>query len=352
MQLLTNSRGRVFRDCHRKHHLMYDLGWRPVRQAEVLRVGSLVHDGLEAWFRAIMLGASIDEWAPRALAAVAARAFDVYEQARIDVMLEGYHEHWQHEDLEVVAVEVEFIAPHVNPETFARSRTWQIAGKIDVVVRAPNGLYKVEHKTSSEEIGDPAGAYWTKLAMDSQVSIYHLGGESLGHTFDGCLYDVLRKPGHRPKKATPVDQRKYRQRKTVAEKQLPEQHPALLYKGQRLDDETHDAYYTRVRADVFDDLDRYYRRKDVPRTESQIQEYMYDAWGQAKQMRAMQLAGEKNLQHVPRNPDACHRFGTCAFWQVCSVSGKPEDYHGEYQRVDNVHPELTKVTEEIEGAQA
>mgnify|MGYP007001753624 CR=1 FL=1 len=54
--------------------------------------------------------------------------------------------------------------------------------------------------TTSEDIGRGTD-YWRRLRMDGQVSIYYAGSAALGYPADLCLYDVLRKPSLRPKKA-------------------------------------------------------------------------------------------------------------------------------------------------------
>lgn len=50
--LLTSSRLSAFRACPRLHRLKYGLGYRPAVEAENLRFGSLIHLGLEAWWKA------------------------------------------------------------------------------------------------------------------------------------------------------------------------------------------------------------------------------------------------------------------------------------------------------------
>lgn len=50
--LLTASRLTTARACQRLHKLRYFDGWRPAAEAEALRFGSLIHRGLEAWWRA------------------------------------------------------------------------------------------------------------------------------------------------------------------------------------------------------------------------------------------------------------------------------------------------------------
>jgi hypothetical protein len=50
--ILTTSRLSSFRACPRLHKLRYVDGYRPAVEADVLRFGTLVHRGLEAWWRA------------------------------------------------------------------------------------------------------------------------------------------------------------------------------------------------------------------------------------------------------------------------------------------------------------
>lgn len=51
-QLLTHSRLACARRCQREHKFRYIDGIRPVAEAATLRFGSLIHRGLEAWWRA------------------------------------------------------------------------------------------------------------------------------------------------------------------------------------------------------------------------------------------------------------------------------------------------------------
>ena len=52
LQLLTVSRLANYRACARLHHIRYGLGIRPAVEADTLRFGSLIHRGLEAWWKA------------------------------------------------------------------------------------------------------------------------------------------------------------------------------------------------------------------------------------------------------------------------------------------------------------
>lgn len=331
LPLLTASRMRCFRACPRLHQLRYVEGWRPAFEAEALRVGTLVHAGLEAWWRGWMPpeagcpGYDVDPL-DLALGAVAGRAIDPYEQVRVEEMLIGYDARWRPyvDEFEVLGVEVEYRCAQINPDTMARSRTWALGGKIDAIVRhrGDGRVLVVEHKTTSEEIASDVDHYWQTLALDGQISGYVIGAESLGHQVDEILYDVLRKIGQRPARATAPEARKYTK-------------DGRIYANQRETDETPDEYRARVRAAIAEDPARYYQRRNIPRTESQIRDYLQDAWQLGRTMRDMELDG-----HAPRNPDACHGYGTCSFWLVCSTGSHPSRFPAEYRRSDDMNPEL------------
>jgi hypothetical protein len=330
LPLLTASRLRAFRTCARLHQLRYVEGWRPIQESEPLRFGSLFHRGLEAWWRAVAEPAAgpLDS----ALAAVAGRAADEYEQVRVDELLRGYDARWLADasHYEVLGVESSYRAPLLNPATrFARSRTWQLAGKIDAIVRRREDgrVLVVEHKTTAEEIETDDKHYWSTLALDPQISGYCVGAEALGHQVDEILYDVARKPGMRPLRATPLEARKYTK-------------GGQLYAQQREQDESAEEYRARVRAEIDAALPRYFQRRAIPRTQSQIHDYLVDAWQQGRAMRELELA-----RFAPRNADACHRFGTCPFWLACSTGTHPSHHIASYVRDQDVNPELTADTE-------
>lgn len=311
---------------------MYLDGWRPKVQGEALRFGSLIHTGLEAWW--------LDDGTGRlvaALEAMAGREFDDYEQAAAEELLAGYDARWQGDDrYEVLAVEVTFFAPLLNPETGAASRTWTLAGKLDGVLRNRHtgAVVLLEHKTTTDNFADPVDPYWTKLGMDAQVSHYYLGAESLGHEPEACLYDVLLRPRQEPLKATPFEQRKYTEKPSKL-KDGTVRPAGSLYASQREFDETPEQYRARVRADIQANPSKYFERREIARTENDIREYLGDVWAEGRMMREAELAARS-----PRNPESCHRFGTCSFWDSCAYGLKLADHPEAFEQVDDVHPEL------------
>ena len=327
LPVVTNSEQKCFRRCVREHHYAYELGIRPVDEAEALRFGSLVHVGLEAWWRAawaLQQGTSDVHPLTAAVEALRDQVLDEYDLVRAGVLLQGYDARWLWNEYEILAVEQEFRAPLINPASGQPSRTYMLAGKLDAIVRRRNDgvVLIVEHKTTSEDIG-VGSQYWARLQIDSQISIYFAGARALGYDPGGCLYDVLAKPKIAPLKATPEESRKYTKR-------------GELYANQRAEDETPDDFRQRLVEKVCADPDRYYQRGDVVRLESEEREAAFDVWQTARSMREAKLA-----RRYPRNPESCVRYGrVCSYFRVCTGSASLED-PAFFERVENVHQELS-----------
>jgi PD-(D/E)XK nuclease superfamily len=317
--MLTKSRLSAARQCQRKHDLQYRYGYRPAREADPLRLGTLIHLGLESlWSRGSfryrdMFDAGVDPW----------------DIARIIPMLEGYAARWGETDAEeytILAVEKEFRCPLVNPATGKESQIWQLAGKLDKIVleKSSNRILIMEHKSSGSDIS-PGSTYWSRLRMDSQVSIYYAGARSLGYDVSGVLYDVLGKPKLRPYEETPEENRKYKK-------------DGELYANQRLNAETTDEFEKRCMEEIASDPNRYYQRGEVVRLAEEMDTALIDVWQLGQQLREAE-----RMNRSPRNPDACEKWGTlCSFFGVCSGMESLDNLML-FQRSDNVHPELSLV---------
>lgn len=320
LRIITNSELKCRRRCAREHHYAYNLGYRPLGEdAEALRFGDAFHRGLEVWWLALAGGEESRRLRVEAAVATAvSHVTDPYEAAKLRVLLRGYDARWGDEQHDVVDVEAEFRALLRNPETGAASRTFVLAGKLDVLLRRKF----VEHKTTSEEIG-PGSLYWRRLTLDSQVSTYYAGAKALGHEVDGCIYDVVRKPALRPLKATPVESRKYTK-------------DGRLYAAQREQDETPEEYEARLTEEVAANPDKYYQRGEVVRLEADEREAAQDTWQIARALREDELAAR-----WPRNPDSCMRYGrVCPYFDVCTGVTTLNDMT-RFGLVSNVHPELS-----------
>lgn len=289
MKLLTNSSQKSYRACPRLYKYTYVDGYRANRDSDALTFGTLMHKMLEAG------------------AVTPPDGEKPFEYAKACALMTGYLARWA--PMDMVAVEIPFRTPIINPDTCSASRTFERAGKIDGICRDPNGQHwLVENKTTSEDIS-PGSEYWRRLRMDSQVSTYYDGAyAALGFDVWGCIYNVIKKPALRPLKAN----------------------------TRRGIDETPDEYRDRIIADIAADPDKYYQRAEVVRLEKEMDDHKFDTWQIASMIRE-----SENSDRWPRNPDACSRYGrTCEFFDVCTGTASlddrvlftkkedPYDYHG------------------------
>lgn len=302
-ELLTNSRKNCALSCLRKHRIEYELGYRSAVTADALRFGTLIHAGLEAWWRA-PLEARLDD----ALAAIAAGEAEPFDRVRAEVLVTGYHHRWIAEPYETLAVEVEFDTELRNPETGRPSKTWRLGGKLDAVARdmRDGRIVVVEHKTSGEDIG-VGSSYWRKLQLDSQVSTYFEGAKALGFEVDAVLYDVIAKSKLRPYE-------KNSKREAV---------------------ETPEEFKQRLIEQVAEVPDRFYQRGEVVRLEEERREFLFEVWQQAKLLQESRVAG-----FAPRNTASCFTWGKpCPYWAHCAEGASLDDTT-KFRKLEHVHPEL------------
>ena len=124
-----------------------------------------------------------------------------------------------HKDADYVPLHVErtITAPLINPDTERRSRTFILAGKLDMEgqwlgiryseceLHSPRNIAQdiiMDAKTTSAAIVDPDGAYWDQLIVEAQVSHYMLLKWLNGEKVDTAVWDVVCKPSISPKKLT------------------------------------------------------------------------------------------------------------------------------------------------------
>ena len=232
-----------------------------------------------------------------------------------------------------------------------------------------NRVINIEHKSTSADIG-PASAYWKRLIIDGQISVYKTGARSLGFDPVGTLYDVIKKPMLRPSKATPVDDREYTKPKDKAcpackkKNAPPAPHRVCLsketegpdavyvecadgrvvtdpggklYAHMRENDETPKEFAERLRDDIAKNPEKYFQRGLVMRLEQELVDAARDAWELGKQIRESQLE-----QRWPRNPEACETYGSfCSYWDVCTGATTIDDPM-RFRDAKSTHEELVE----------
>jgi hypothetical protein len=348
LPILSNSEMRTFRRCIVEHDIAYRRKVRPRLRAEALRFGTLVHAGLEAWWSTVSRGAALE--------ALRRSESDPFELVKAEALMIGYHARWEGEPLAVLAVEAQFECDLVNPKTGKASKTFRLGGKLDAIAQRDDGVWIVEHKTTSEDV-DAGSPYWQRLRLDSQVSTYYRGAQSLGYDVRGCIYDVIRKPSLKPYKATPIEDRKYTAEKSRACAECKKKNPApgphvedgvacvdgrvvtdpggRLYATMRDRDETPDEYRARLLEDIAEKPERYYVRGEVVRTAEDETAGAADAW-----MIAQSIREAERLGRYPRNVDACVRYGrTCDYFDACTGTASLADPL-RYRVADRAHEEL------------
>jgi hypothetical protein len=329
MKLITHSLMRSHRTCHRKRHFEYNLGYRSLIVPPALEFGNLAHELLECYWLTRQRGGNVTLALIEKFRAI--RTSDPIDRIYLRVMICAYVCVWSKVECDVLAVEAEFKAPLANPKTGVVSDYWLRSGKIDLLIRLPNGVVTlVEHKTSSADVG-PGSTYRRRLDMDEQVSYYVEGAKSIGFLPHAVIYDILKKPKHELKLATPEEDQIW----TKITKKNP---VSRLRKGQRLTDETMEDFLGRLAEDVGSNLDEWIVRVPLHRGSSQLNSYMTDVWNQSESMRIM----DETNAHFP-NSDACgggygSGFG-CQFNDVCNGDADLENPL-RFRLLKNVHPEL------------
>ena len=133
---------------------------------------------------------------------------DPYDLATAAAMVQVHAE--VQPPLEIVASELPFTLPLVNRQTGCGTPVWAWAGVIDGIARLDSGaLALVERKTTSRDI-TPGNDYWVQVMRDQQISLYVMAARAAGWDIRTVLYDVVKRPMHRPKMATPEEERTYR----------------------------------------------------------------------------------------------------------------------------------------------
>lgn len=317
--LLTHSRMSTFKTCAKKHYYAYEIGLRRASVAKPLRMGAAIHLGRDRWNQ----GDSQEDAIAQAVEGYAVLpdwcntddlvAEWMLERQIVAVMLAGYFWRWG-KPQRVIASEFGFDMQIKNPDTGHNTPIFNLAGKIDGIVTLEDGRLAVaELKTTGESI-EPDSDYWKRLRIDQQISAYFLAARAKGHDVQTVLYDVIRKPSIRPK----------------------------LVKGVR---ETVEEYGVRLTADIGERPDFYFARQEIPRLESDIEEFRWELW----QLQGM-IRDCQRLDRWPRNTSACLTMGRCPYFDLCCDGWKPENgLPAGFTYVDRVHSELAPNPKESEA---
>lgn len=281
-----------------------------------------------------------------AYAAKSSHENSVLMAAKSRAMLYGYHYRWFQEmgDIKVLKVERPIITDLWNPETQARSRSYQMAGMLDVLFQqvSTGKEFLLDHKSCSEEIG-PDADYCRQLTINPQATHYFLlNGLSDGRKPDGAIWDLLRKPLTKPKELSKAEQATvlgsgFYFGFSISQESLDylretKRESIEMYECRLMDD------CTQVRPDWF------FYRHPVPRMEPQIADYADDLWQISKDMLAA-----KKLKRLPKSAHACMLYGSaCKFLGICSGKDTPDSPKWQQKPVRHVelgeHGDIDAIT--------
>ena len=184
-ELLTASRTTTALNCLRQHYYRYELGLKPIEDADALRFGTAFHKCLEARANGVTFKDlfKLEE-------------IENFTDAKLYGLVGGYYAYYtgDRDEIEHMKPEIKF-----GPDPICGSRTFYGAGKIDGLAGLKDGrVALVEHKTSGEDIGDGAD-YWLRLSFNPQLYKYWIALADRGIVPDTVIYDVIRKPTIKPK---------------------------------------------------------------------------------------------------------------------------------------------------------
>lgn len=315
-KLLTHSSMTCAKTCLKMYEYKYVLGISKEREDTPLRVGGLVHYGLE--FNVVPEFQDYPGWCED--------EEDRYkwdcDQALARGMVRAYLEYWSDDAVETIENEKEFLIPIINPDTKGVTPNFKAAGKIDKVVKLPDGrLAIMEHKTTSDDL-DVDSAYWRRLMMDQQISHYFIGAQSTGLDVETVLYDVIRRPQLKAKNVPVLDK--------DGLKIVEDENGDRVYKKDnkprqsagdgmtlKTTPESPGAFEDRVYEDMMSRPEHYFCRREIPRIEADIEEFLQELWQQQKMLNECH-----KHEYWFRNTSACFKWNKpCEYFDVCTEGG-------------------------------
>ncbi len=253
-------------------------------------------------------------------------------------LMHGYDATYANQSLEILSVEDEFLVPvhNFDGKRLSVSRTWQLAGIMDVQTRDDRSQpWVMDHKTCSEDVG-PESDIYQQLVVEGQANMYSLVSHLQGVSVAGAIWDMLRKPGIKPKTISEKD------RAGIASE--PHKYFGFVVSQSAIDyvinigkgvRETAELFGYRVAAECLEKPERYFARRQVPKLQQDLLDFANELWDVSQEMRQAR-ADNKHF----RNSGACRMYNrACAYLGLCSGYDNPESNN--WQRRECVHSELT-----------
>jgi len=360
--VLTHSSMAMFKGCKRKYFYAYEMGWRPKQKSRALRLGSAYHEGLDAMachksmeeVYQLIDGLYDGEIDKIAKASYTDRSeIDrtlLYESETVKSLLIGYQAAWGDSQIEIIESEKKYHLPIINPASGRSARVFAQEGRRDRIGRLPDGrLALMEAKTTSEDMG-PDSDYRLVLNIDQQITKYFLAARTEGIEIDTVMYDVTRKPSIKPSRVNVLDHGikivKDANGERVFKKDGKPRMSGDKDKGYTLQTRpmTPEEWSAKLSADIANRPTFYYARFEVPRLQSDLDEFQGELWDTAQDIHACK---KTNRWYRTTGPTSCKKFGRlCEYHSICSgqcavEAGVPAGF----RQAENAHEELIEPEE-------
>lgn len=345
LDILTHSSALCLRECPRKYFYRYELGVVPAVAAKYFRIGDAIHLGRALWASGLPIEQAVGEALARfgeAPAGANVYRWNVDRQV-VQQMLTGYAWRYGADEWAVLAVESTFDFRLRNPET-GRAIATTHRGKIDGIIGLVDRRQAVyELKTTGESIADDS-KYWLRLRGDPQISIYMLAAREMGFSPSVVIYDVIRKPEIEPKQIPILDEAGIkvvldRSGARVHNKDGTWKQAGSAAEGWELQTrpETPEEYGARLLKDIGDRPEFYFARREVPRTEADLEEQRWELFFNAQHLREMRRHKRWFRNVSQRTCDGCDYQGPCLQGVEITRESPPSGFVA----IDDVHPELS-----------
>lgn len=313
-KILTYSALSKFLSCRLSYKRRYIDKLVPKEKAEALMFGSVIHKCLEIWHNlanGVLAGVKVKEVLKASYPEFnVIGSSDSKNYARAFSMMWGYSGKYPLEDFEVIALEKQFQVPIINPDTGRCSKSFEIAGKIDGLIKLDGEYFILENKTASI-LND---TYKDRLWSDFQITLYaHYISEAMGIPIAGVIYNVLVKA-------------KLKQKEGETEEEYLARYEEACFKNktgdsnvQKKEPESNEAYLARLVAKYTEDSDKMFYREKIYFTDRRIEYIQRQVW----QLTQALLEARKNGTYYC-NTANCFKYNrACQYYPLCSSDDHP-----------------------------
>jgi hypothetical protein len=285
----------------------------------------------------------------------------------------GYHWFWSERPLEYLKSEFAFELPLLNPKVNAYMPVEDVVrvGKIDHIIRYEGAICNLERKSTSKSL-DMDSDFWQRWQKDSQVSMYALAfrdmveqglldqvlygndeqraegqlslvppcGRKESVRFGSTLLDVWHKPTSNPKDLTQAATAQFLLDGMYCGEKFEIGTPEIdltataqgLYRvgvdgvyttmepgkkaGTYAIRETPGMYGARLMQNIYERPEFYYARREIARTQAEIDKFQHELWSIYQTQRLMD---DKGLWFS--NESACRASFACQYIPICFNAG-------------------------------